>query len=49
LIFLVRVFGVVKSVRMPVKVLGESGHRGFAFVEFAKEEVAKVSYCFWSS
>lgn len=39
-----RVFGDIKSVRLPKKMVGTGPHRGFAFVEYYSKEDAKVSY-----
>jgi RNA recognition motif-containing protein len=43
MLFCFRIFGKLKGVRMPNKILGEKQHRGFGFVEFFAEENAKVS------
>jgi multiple RNA-binding domain-containing protein 1 len=37
-------FGELKNVRLPKKVGGQSGHRGFGFVEFLAVSDAKAAY-----
>lgn len=38
-----RVFGDLKAVRLPKKLVGNEKHRGFAFVEYSTKKDAKVS------
>ena len=40
--FLSRVFGELKSVRLPKKMSGTGSHRGFGFVDFLTKQDAKV-------
>ncbi|XP_014209588.1 probable RNA-binding protein 19 [Copidosoma floridanum] len=41
---LFKVFGEVKSVRLPKKMVGDEKHRGFCFVEFYTKKEAKTAF-----
>lgn len=42
---LFKVFGEIKAIRLPKKMVGTGSHRGFCFVEYNTVQEAKVSYC----
>ncbi|XP_033210187.1 probable RNA-binding protein 19 [Belonocnema kinseyi] len=41
---LFKVFGDLKAVRLPKKLVGDEKHRGFAFVEYSTKKDAKVAF-----